>query len=328
MTPAASIVVPTRNRKAALRDALQSALAQRASVEVIVVDDGSTDGTSEMVRMDFPTVRLERLETTRQVAAARNRGCELALAPVVIAIDDDVRMTSSDTVAQALRDLAHPRVGAVSIPWMDFPTGNRLSWDPDTRRELVERGGAPSRDGVWVRHAYRGSAYAVRRDLFLALGGYRSELGQDFEEPELCLRMLDAGYVVRAGRSDRVDHFAAVRDEALRIIHGGRNPILLAAWNVPAGSLPGRLLKIHYKLLMRARCARLRGPVVRGLGLGYRDAIRTRRSRRPVRRSTWHLWTALLRAAALPFEEIAGRLAPPRWGDLPNFEVDISRGAD
>jgi len=58
-----SVIIPTFNRKEKLRKALQSALAQEeVSFEVLVIDDGSTDGTQEMVEKEFPQVSIQRQE--------------------------------------------------------------------------------------------------------------------------------------------------------------------------------------------------------------------------------------------------------------------------
>src|SRR5688572_25360247 len=83
MPPAASIVIVTKNRKEDLRKAVDSALAQTAAVEVIVIDDGSTDATSDLLATDFPAVRCVRAATSRGYIVQRNRAAELATAPVV-----------------------------------------------------------------------------------------------------------------------------------------------------------------------------------------------------------------------------------------------------
>ncbi|MDQ7028787.1 MAG: glycosyltransferase family 2 protein [Ardenticatenia bacterium] len=74
-----SVVVPTHNRKDLLRRCLEAVVSQDyPNYDVIVVDDGSTDGTGEMVQREFPQVRYIRQEPNRGPAAARNRGIEVA----------------------------------------------------------------------------------------------------------------------------------------------------------------------------------------------------------------------------------------------------------
>jgi glycosyltransferase involved in cell wall biosynthesis len=92
MTPELSVVIPTRNRWPLLRRALDSALAQRdVALEVIVVDDGSTDGSAE--RAQTTALTDPRVSVARRphagVAAARNHGIERARAPWIALLDDD-----------------------------------------------------------------------------------------------------------------------------------------------------------------------------------------------------------------------------------------------
>lgn len=88
MTPLASIIIPSHNHARYLPDAIESALAQTVPVEVIVVDDGSTDATP-----DVTATYSRRARTIRQehagVAAARNRGIEAARSPFVMFLDAD-----------------------------------------------------------------------------------------------------------------------------------------------------------------------------------------------------------------------------------------------
>lgn len=86
-----SIVIPSHNRWYLLRRTLAGALAQeRVDCEVIVVDDGSSDGTSErLAELDEPSLRVLRHERGRGVAHARNRGLEAASGEWVAFLDDD-----------------------------------------------------------------------------------------------------------------------------------------------------------------------------------------------------------------------------------------------
>jgi len=84
-----SVVVPTYNRKTTLRQTLTALMAQDyPDYEVIVVDDGSTDGTGEMIAAEFPGVRYLR-QANAGPAAARNRGIAAASGEVIAFTDDD-----------------------------------------------------------------------------------------------------------------------------------------------------------------------------------------------------------------------------------------------
>ena len=89
--PTVTVVIPTHNRKELLRYALMSALRQEGvALEVIVVDDGSSDGTAEMLAaLTDRRVRVVHHETAQGVSAARNRGIEEARGEWIAFLDDD-----------------------------------------------------------------------------------------------------------------------------------------------------------------------------------------------------------------------------------------------
>jgi glycosyltransferase involved in cell wall biosynthesis len=90
-TPLVSVVVPTHNRSGLLAQTLRSVLWQRGvDLEVLVVDDGSTDDTAEVVAaLGDPRVRLLRHATPQGVSAARNRGVAAAAGRWLAFCDDD-----------------------------------------------------------------------------------------------------------------------------------------------------------------------------------------------------------------------------------------------
>ena len=92
MEPSFSIVVPLHNKVEYVVEALTSASAQiPPPMEIIVIDDGSTDGSGErVIQLDLPNVRLFRQENSG-VAVARNRGIELAKGDLVCFLDADDR---------------------------------------------------------------------------------------------------------------------------------------------------------------------------------------------------------------------------------------------
>ena len=86
-----SVVIPTWNRAGLVGDAVESALSQEGGdLEVIVVDDGSTDGTAEIIELRFgKSVKLLRIATRSGVGAARNEGVCQATGDLLAFLDSD-----------------------------------------------------------------------------------------------------------------------------------------------------------------------------------------------------------------------------------------------
>ena len=141
MAPEVSVVVPTHDRRELLGRTLGTVLGQRSvEVEVIVIDDGSSDGTGEAVAgLRDPRVRYFKNESASGVARARNRGVEEARGEWVAFIDDDDLWAPdklSEQLAAARRDnRPWAYAGAVKIDGNDRLVGGR----PPPQPEWVER---------------------------------------------------------------------------------------------------------------------------------------------------------------------------------------------
>src|SRR5262249_55346269 len=155
-----TILIATKNRRNELCQAVESAVRQSPPCEVLVIDDGSTDDTSAEVQRRFPQVRCIRHETSTGYIVRRNQGAGSASAPIVVSIDDDAVFSSPSVVAQSLAAFDHPRVGAAAIPFVNI-------------RQSPEVHQAARPGGPFVTSAFIGTAHALRRDLFVRLGGYR-----------------------------------------------------------------------------------------------------------------------------------------------------------
>lgn len=302
----ATIIITTKNRREELTRALSSCLTQTgATIEVMVLDDGSTDGTAEMVRQAFPSVRLERSEESRGYIVRRNSGTRLARGRVVFSIDDDAAFTDAHTVAATLAWFSHERVGAVALPFVD------VLRSPAVQQE------APPGSSLWVAAEYRGTAYAVRRDLFNTLGGYREVLLHQGEERDYCVRMLQAGFVVVAGRSAPIHHFESPkRDLTRQMTYGARNNLLFAWHNTPMPALLWHAPGTAALTLVNAARLGYGLMAARGLVRAATDTIMGRVNRQPVSRATYALHQALRRAVATPIERVAKELGPMRAGAL------------
>lgn len=276
----ATVVVTTKNRKDELRTCLQSVIAQSAAPEVLVMDDASSDGTAAMVRAEFPGVRLVLHDRSEGYIRRRNQAARLAHGDVIVSLDDDAVFSAAGIIAQTMADFDGERIGAVAMPYIDV---NR-----DARVNQV----APDARETYVTGTFIGTAHAVRREVFLALGGYREPLFHQGEESDFCIRLIAAGYFVRLGSAAPIHHFESPRRDFRRMDHfGPRNAILFAWQNVP---MPQLLL--HWP----ATAARVLGHTwqpqrlaarAAGLAAGFVECFRQERS--PVSPAAYRLMRRL-----------------------------------
>ena len=118
--PFVTVIMTTHNRAESLRKALDSVYAQEGAstqfeMEIIVVDDASTDATPGLLH-PYPGVRYIRLETNRGASAARNIGIKAGRGAYVAFLDDD-DLWLPQKLRQQLSVLeAHPEVGVAYSP--------------------------------------------------------------------------------------------------------------------------------------------------------------------------------------------------------------------
>jgi len=293
VTPAATIVITTRNRQELLAKCLRAALQQSALCRIIVVDDASEDGTTEMLRDEFPTVHHLRSNLPIGPCAQRNRGVGLAETEIVFLIDDDTELVSPATVEQTLNEFNHPLVSAVAIPFVNV------------LQDQAVHTSAPDREQVYVGYAFVAAAHAVKRAEFLAVGGYREPLFYMGEESDFCLRLLAAGRVTRWGAADKVHHFQPPgRISWAADYYGRRNDVLFSWQNVPFPEvlvrLPATLLN---GLLHGLRTKRIR-VTMQGQTAGLRYCMTNPRIRSAVPRWAYRLFRRLRKLSPIELADL------------------------
>jgi GT2 family glycosyltransferase len=312
---AASIVITSRNRKDELLSAIESCFAQTVPVEVIYLDDASNDGSHVAVAKQFPQVRVFREERHVGLIALRNRGAQLARSNFIFSIDDDAVFTTPNVVEQTLQEFDHPRIGAVAIPFKNV----RIS------DQVLQR--APNIDNIYTICTFIGTAHALRRDLFLRLGGYREFLVHHGEESDYCVRMLEEGYVVRLGNADLIHHFVSPKRDLRRQHYFGTRNCLLFFWcNADAVRLPfylGAATCVEIVRAVRLRAFRIK---IRAAFDAYCYAIRNMRYREPVSAATFRTFRRLTKGP-MSLSYVASHLnwfepPKPRVAELKAAEID------
>src|ERR1700691_1724517 len=197
-----SIIIPTYNRCAMLLEAIDSVLAQSSTAfELIVIDDGSTDGTAEHLARLGETIRIERIEH-RGAAAARNRGVDLAHAPLIAFLDSDDLWAPAKLERQLAFMSANPDCAISQTNEIWIRDGRRVN--PGVRH--LKRGGDIFIDSIRTCLISM-SATMMRTDLFRSLGGFDESMDAA-EDYDLWLRIL-------------IDHEAGLLDQPLVTRRGG-----------------------------------------------------------------------------------------------------------
>ncbi|MBI2963626.1 MAG: glycosyltransferase family 2 protein [Deltaproteobacteria bacterium] len=241
--PAVSVIVPVFNR---LELTLQCLTALRANTgagyEVLVVDDGSSDGTAEALRA-IRGLRVLEHGANRGFAAACNAGAAAARGRYLLFLNNDtvpqggwlesmVAAAESDrTIGIVGAKLLFPETGEIQHAGVEF-TAEGV---PVHRLEL-----AAADDPAVCRSrpvpAVTGACLLIRRIVFERCGGFDERFRNGYEDIDLCLRVREAGHEVLYCASSVLLHHACVSDG--RWTHEAANRTLfLSRWKERLGAL-------------------------------------------------------------------------------------------
>jgi glycosyltransferase involved in cell wall biosynthesis len=297
--PLGSVVFATRNRKEMLRGAILSVCNQSVPTEIIVLDDASDDGTAEMMQSDFAGISYERFPEVKGPNFLRNIGIRKASTPFAFPLDDDVLLDSPSTVEQTIAEFNDSRIGAIAIPYVNV------------RRDQIVRQKSPEPDRQYVTDVFLGASHAIRRDVFLKVGGYPEAQFMAGEERDLCLRMLTHGFVTCLGNAPPIKHFESpIRNVARVDFLGRRNDVIFAWQNAPLRYLP-----IHYistivtGVFYALTKAEYPIEMLRGIWAGFSEVAHGRAKRAPVRVKTYRLFRRLKKTGPLALSEVEKHLA-------------------
>jgi GT2 family glycosyltransferase len=230
MTPSVGLVIITRNRADTVVRSLGHAVECGDAGRIVVVDNGSDDGTPGRIRTRFPHVEV--IVVGRNLgAAARNVGVAALHTPYVAFADDDTWWAPGALCEAAHVLERHPRVGVLSArvvvgaddrpdPACDLMANSPLAQQPDLPGPRLV--------------AFMAGASVIRRDAFLAAGGFEPRFVIGGEERLLGWDLRRAGWsIVYVDRLVVHHHPSPARDATRRAIQQRRNELLCAWMRLP-----------------------------------------------------------------------------------------------
>ena len=197
--PVVSIVLPAYNRAGTIAAAIASVLRQTwTDFELIVVDDGSTDGTlAAAARVDDPRLRLVDGRVNRGAAGARNLGAAMAKGCWIAFQDSDDEWLPEKLAKQMARlaeageAVAGAYCGLLTLGWLDDAPDARMAV-----RYVPEPGVAQAEGDILAPLLFDNlistQTLVVRRDRFEALGGFDGGSAA-FEDWDFAIRLAQAG---------------------------------------------------------------------------------------------------------------------------------------
>ncbi len=192
-----SVITVTYNRKGDLRRALRS-IRRQAGVEfeAIVVDNGSSDGTVEMLHEEFPWVRVIEMGANTGMRA-HNRAIREAVAPYVFILDNDMVLVEDDVLASVCDFLSRDlKLGAAACRVWDVvrtENGPALKISGNSPKHIQ----TDDPSGGYETSAFDGGGAAFRKSALVETGLFCEEFFLYHGEVDLTTRLLDFGWNVR-----------------------------------------------------------------------------------------------------------------------------------
>jgi GT2 family glycosyltransferase len=240
--PRVSVIIPTWNGCALLKAALLSLRAQRyRDFETVVVDNGSRDGTVEMLGTEFPEVRVVPFPENRGFAVAVNAGLEAARGSCLVLLNNDAEPEPGWLEALVAVLDARPEVGSVACKMLTARDPTVVDSAGAAMGLFAYDIGRGERDGPRFAVAREilcpcAGAAAYRRELFDAVGTFDEAFFAWFEDVELGIRAQLAGFRCWYEPAARVRHHAHASAGQLSIpktVFTVRNALLLFVQTMP-----------------------------------------------------------------------------------------------
>jgi GT2 family glycosyltransferase len=255
--PLATVIIPNWNGALHLPTCLESVQRQTyPRVEVIVADNGSTDGSLKLVARDYPEVQVLALGENLGFAGACNAGMQAAQGEFMLLLNNDTEADArwvEEVVATFQR---HPEAGIVASKMLLFDRRDTFH----TAGDFYRVNGLPGNRGVWQRDTGQyeadeyvfsacGGSAAYRRTMLKGIGPLDDEFFYSCEDVDLAWRAQLAGWrCVYAPRAVVYHKLSATGGGTTASFHDGRNYMYVLVKDYPSD-----LWRIHWQAILRAQ---------------------------------------------------------------------------
>jgi len=255
--PRMSVIIPNWNGLALMRPCLDSLRGQTyRDFEIIVVDNGSTDGSVSALEKEYPETRVLALSANKGYSGGCNRGIDAARGDLLVMLNND---TEADTRwLEALVDAIdrHPEAGSAASRLMIYDKPGVLHSAGDVYR----RDGTANSRGVWEpfgppydqeRWVFGGCGGAVvyRREMLNEIGLFEEAFFMYYEDVDINWRAQLAGWkCVYVPQAVIYHHLSATGGGELASYYVGRNLLWVIARNYP-----GALLRRYWQEIVSAQ---------------------------------------------------------------------------
>jgi hypothetical protein len=187
-----SIIILSWNRKADTLITLDSLKCQSyKDYEVILVDQGSNDGTPEAVREKFPEVNIVKLHRNSGVPFGRNVGAINARGDILVFVDNDASMDCNALKLTVGKFLKENDLGIIG-----FRILNAFTQQLDLSSWFYPKNKLKDSNNEFYTYTFCGCGHAIRKELFKKIGFYWDDLFFSWEEVDLSLKAMNAGYKI------------------------------------------------------------------------------------------------------------------------------------
>ncbi|MBE2183171.1 MAG: glycosyltransferase family 2 protein [Anaerolineae bacterium] len=254
-SPLFSIIIPHWNGKKYLKTCLDSLLQQNyPSIEIIIVDNASTDGSQAYIKQNYPQVILLELPVNRGFTGACNAGLATADGEFVALLNNDTEVDPGWALAVVNGFQKHPEAGSIASKMLLFDQRNHIH----TAGDYFTIDGRAGNRGVWQqdqgdfdREAFVfsacGGSSAYRRSMIDEIGVLDDDFFFLLEDVDLGWRAQLAGWrCLYTPQAVVYHHLSATGGGVTASYYDGRNSLWLLIKNYPA-----ELWRKHYRQILR-----------------------------------------------------------------------------